>query len=120
MKKYSDEQITEIVAEARSFFHAQKLLTGSTSGSSYMHLKKRIIGLGLDTSHFDPYWNLKNASAKAGRKLRLPSDQILVKLPDGQRPKTHQLRRAMLEIGFEHKCLICEISEWLSNPIFLR
>ena len=120
MKKYSDEQIAEVVAIAKSFFHAQKLLTGSTSGSSYMHLKKRIISLELDVSHFEPYWNLKDASVKAGRITRFSASKILLKLPEGQRAKTHQVRRAMLEVGFEHKCLICGISEWLSNPIVLE
>ena len=69
--KYSDEQVKEAVAKARSFADAVRILTNSTSGSSYVHLKKRIIKLKCDISHFDPKWNLSEACKKSVLKNKL-------------------------------------------------
>ena len=83
-----------------------------------MHIKKRIIALGLDTSHFNPYISNRNK----GKNIKIPFTDILVYREDKTREKTERLRRAMLEYGFEPECSVetCRISKWLGKSITLQ
>lgn len=116
MSKYKDREIIEAVKISRSFNEVQKNLNAGKSGSVYMHIKKRIIGLGIDTSHFNPYWN--NSNNGGGNKVHFKD--LLVVRESKARDKTHKIRRAMLEYGFEHKCSICSISDWLNKELVLQ
>ena len=114
--KYTDEEIKIAVKESRSFFDLQKKLTNSTSGSSYMHLKKRVIKMGLDVSHFNPHWSQKERV----RKKILSTEDILSINPNKQRRKVAQLRRAMNDMGVIVECSICKIYRWRGRDIVLQ
>lgn len=114
--KYSDEDLLYAVKSSRSFNEVQKNLSAGKSGSVYMHIKKRIVSLGIDTSHFTPYWNSKNV----GGHNKIDYKDILVLRKDKMREKSARLRRAMLEHGFTYKCYSCGITEWEGKSISLE
>jgi len=119
-KIISDEEIIIAVKKARSFSETQKLLGKSNSGSSYMWIKKRIKFLNINTSHFNPHWN-NQGKKNDGGKNKLKFEEILIYNLDLQkRIKSHQLRRAMLEIGMEYKCKICGLFNWNGKKITLE
>ena len=114
--KYSESQLVEAVKVSRSFNEVQKNLGAGKSGSVYMHIKKRIISLGIDTSHFNPNWNSKNA----GGHNKIIYQDVLVIHKSKTREKTARLRRAMLEYGFIYKCSECGITTWNNKTLTLE
>lgn len=116
MSKYTNKSIIEAVKISRSFNEVQKNMNAGKSGSVYMHIKKRIIDLDIDTSHFNPTWN----AGKHGGMNKISKEEILIVREDKSREKSARLRRAMLEYGFIYKCNLCEIEKWLNNKITLQ
>jgi hypothetical protein len=121
-KAYSDADLRKAVAEHTSFKSAfASLGVPHTSHASYTNLRRRVSGLGLDTSHFT---NNSKAGLREGgwRSKRDPAD-ILVVLPAGSpRCDTKVLRRAMLESGVPHVCANpeCGIATWLGSELRLE
>lgn len=120
--KYSDEQVKEAVAKARSFADAVRILTGSTSGASYVHFKKRVIKLGYDTSHFNPNWNQSEANKQSLLKTKLRPKDVFIysRRENGKREKSEILRRILIEVGVPLCCNICKLASWLDKPITLQ
>ena len=70
----------------------------------------------ITTDHF------KRTSWMKGRvsSHRKKSSDILVMLPEGShRPKSHQLKRALIEEGVEYKCSRCGVDKWQEEEITL-
>lgn len=116
-KKYSDDELIQATQQALSYSHAVRIITGGEqSGASHQWLKQRIVKLGLDTSHFRPY-----ASNKRSNKTKQSAEQILVLHSESnRREKTHKLRRALIESGYDYVCMVCGISDWEGLAIVLQ
>lgn len=85
-----------------------------------MHFKKRVLKMGLDTSHFNPHWNNTNNEKKMALKTKLKSEDILIKNRLNRRENVLKLRRALLEYGVEEKCQECEIKDWKDKKLILQ
>jgi hypothetical protein len=114
--KYTDEKIIGAVKISRSFNEVLKTLGGGKSGSVYMHIKKRILNIGADISHFNPHWNKKNRGGKNKKTL----SEILILRKDGNREKSERLKNSLIKSGVEYKCNICGIKEWCGKNIVLH
>ncbi len=113
---YSDENITLAVKASTSMAQVMRQLGMKLTGGSQAHLTRRVRALELDTSHFLGAGWSKGQPARN----RLTTTEILVILPQGsRRPKTHQLKRAMLDSGLTYCCSECKLEEWMGQPINL-
>lgn len=90
-----------------------------TSGALRTYLIGRIKFYKIDTSHFlGQAWNYgKNHIGGSAKKT---PEQILIIQINGVRARGRLLKRALLEIGREYKCNVCQLSEWREMPIRLE
>lgn len=90
-----------------------------TSGALRTHLVGRIRRYGIDTSHFlGQAWN--QGASHVGGSAKRTAKQILVFQKDGPRERSKLLKRALLEIGVEYICSVCQLSQWQGKPIRLE
>jgi hypothetical protein len=114
---YTDDQIATAVRQSDSVLGVMRYLgyPNLKSGSSLMHLKKRIIKLGLDISHF-------RVGGRRGRRGvgKQSADEILVLRTD-RREHTYKIRRAMIEVGIPYCCNQCGLDPlWRNQPLRLE
>lgn len=90
-----------------------------TSGALRTYLIGRIKFYKIDTSHFlGQAWNYgKNHIGGSAKKT---PEQILIIQVNGIRARGRLLKRALLEIGREYKCSVCQLSEWRKMPLRLE
>jgi len=116
--KYTQELLTEAVANSISVADVLRYLQITWSGGMHAHISRRIKQLGIDTSHF------KRIPPNKGKPSahRLTPEQILVvRAPGSRRLPPRVLRRALLEIGTAYVCDRCGIKgEWNGDPIILH
>lgn len=114
--KITDEMLFDAVNNSESYAGVLRLLGIRQAGGSQSYFKTRIIRAGIDTSHFTGQGHNKGKKA-CNRKS---SNKILMLRSEGYRGKSHELVRAMLEVGVEHKCSKCgQLPEWFENKLTL-
>lgn len=115
--RYTDEELARAVAASVSVAQVLRTLGVKQAGGSHFHISKRIVSLGLDTSHF-----LGKAAGRGRRQRRLTPDEILVRRdPDAPRAKPALLRRALSETGVPYECAGCGASgTWMGRPLILH
>lgn len=89
------------------------------SGNAHAYLSKRIIELGLDTSHF---LGKRAGSVKnKGKGAKTAKDLLILNSPAFSAPQAEALRRCLFEIGREHKCEVCGLlPEWVDKKLVLQ
>jgi 5-methylcytosine-specific restriction endonuclease McrA len=120
--KYTKELLETAVKEVTTLSDLVRLLTNSEKvhGSMIAFIKKRMITLSVDFSHF----NGKNPRQKVTcKKLTNESfiSNYLTETPIKKTSNTN-LKNWMKEFGLiEYKCFECEnIGEWMGKPISLQ
>jgi hypothetical protein len=87
------------------------------NGGSHAHLRRRIDGHGIDTSHF----RRPVPTGVARARPRSPAGVLVVRDPKGRRAHPDVLRRAMAAIGLPTACGACGIgSSWNGQPLTLH
>lgn len=116
--KYSDEQLTEAVANSVSVLGVLRYL-GCHGSNMHRNISSRIRTLQLDNSHFRRHGFEKGTKQSSSRKT---SCEIFVVLPQGSlRTPRHQLHRSMQEVGVPYECVVCGNSgEWQGQPLLLQ
>ncbi|WP_109506189.1 HNH endonuclease signature motif containing protein [Nocardioides speluncae] len=116
-KHISDTTLEGLVAESHSFHGVLRRIGMSISGDSHRLLKRRIEGLGLDTSHFMPF----AVSGRGGAVVKRPAADVLVALPPkSARVARKTLARCLVEAGVPEKCATCGLTDWLGQEIVLH
>lgn len=114
--KITDDQLREAVASSTSYRQVLLKCGLRPAGGSQSHYKRRINKLGINTDHFLG----QRASLGNVSPTRKTAEEILILRKEGGRAKAAQLRRAMLESGFEYICGKCrQLPEWFGNPLTL-
>ena len=114
-RKYTDEQLTEAVAENYSIRAVLKSIGLAPAGGNYESIRKRIQELGLDTSHFLGQAILRGKTRTYGTR---PLEEVLV---HKKLENTWRLKNRLLQEGLrEHRCAHCGSTEWLGEPIPLE
>lgn len=100
---YTDNILRKVIPESKSISQVMRKIGMRPAGGSHCHLKRRIISLGLDTSHFTGRAHNKGMISHKRKTWQ----EILCKYEGARRPKPHLLKRALCEIGREYKCEAC-------------
>ena len=116
--KYTREVLEQAVAESTSYAGVMRYLGLRPSGGMQAHLTRQIKKLGIDTTHFTGQAHTKGKPARN----RMSWEEILVERPPGSaRVKPHLLRRALIEVGVEYKCVLCGLGDdWCGLPLILH
>ena len=104
--KYTEQEFLDAIKSSISIAEVCRKLKLKLAGGTLSHLKKKIKRKNIDTSHF-----LGQAHRKGifviGKEL-------------DYRPKTYQLKRALLENDIKYECNICKIDKWRGVEIVLE
>jgi len=103
-KVHSHSELSDAVSKSKSFAGVIRILGLRQAGGTQSNLKRRILSLGIDVSHFTGEgWNSGNTSPD-----RLPASKVLVlNRRSGRRERIERLSRAIKEVGVEYKCVRC-------------
>jgi len=118
MKRYTNEDLEIAVKQSKSISNVLRLLGIKLAGGSHTHIKNRILDAGIDMSHFTGQGYLKDKPSSRRKK----PEEILIKHEKKQyRTKAIQLKRALLEVGVNYKCVKCGCGEtWNGADITLH
>lgn len=115
--KYTKEMLTEAAANSYSIRGVVRYLGLAQVGGNNTHIKQRLINEGIDISHFTGQGHGKG---KRSVNRKTPTD-ILIVLPAGSyRPKCEQIKRAMIEVGIEYRCICGLTDQWQGRKIVLE
>lgn len=116
--KKRDEEIIKAVKESTSIRKVLETLKLPDTGGHRTWIKKKIISLKLDTSHFllHPTKGKKGKPGIGNKKIELKD--ILV---ENSTYQTSKLKKRLIEEGLkEQKCECCGNTEWNGKPIPLQ
>ena len=118
MTKYTQELLQEAVSNSESFSGVLRYLGLRQAGGTQTHIKSRVIHFGIDYSHFTGQGHMSGKTSKKRKR----AEEILVLREEGsRRTKTHQLRRAMQEMGIPYVCCECLVQDqYNGKPIVLE
>ena len=112
--KYTKERLEAAVSKTTSVQGVARIILGKpVSGNQHQHIKKMIQKYGINHSHFLGHAHNKGMISN---QRKLPNQIFII----GQRQKSAQLRRALLESSIEYKCLICGIDKWKDGKLNLE
>lgn len=106
-KKFTREELEQIVKESTSFVQAQvKIGYEKSSGSAFMTLKKVFDDLKIDYSHFKGHaWNKPDNLDAEKNEFGFTNNRLIKDV-------------LIKERG--NKCECCQIDSWLGKPIVLQ
>lgn len=118
--KYTKEVLEDAVKANISILGTMRTMGASlTSGALRTYLIGRIKFYEIDTSHFlGQAWN--HGENHVGGPPKKTAAQILILQKDRTRERPKILKRALLEIGVEYKCNVCQLSHWRDRRIRLE
>lgn len=118
--RFTDEQVEAAVVGSLSFSEVCRKLGIRQNGNTNTALKKRVLRLGLDTTHF--LGRRVNSSHRyKGGPVRLQAGDILQRWPGPKRRNGKILHRALREIGRPYRCQECgEEPWWRGQPLVLE
>jgi len=116
--KYTKEALDVLVLNNVSIRGVLRELGVKFTGGSHAHIKSLIHRYGINTSHFSGQaWA---RGRRSGQRLS-PENVLVIDRNRGGREEVTRLRKALLEIGLEHKCCECGIKKvWNNKPIQLE
>jgi hypothetical protein len=111
---YTDQQVRDAVASARSVTEALRTLGLRPAGGNHETLERLIARLGISTDHFDPVWTQRNPRSRSAR----PLDEVLVR---GSTYSRGTLKRRLFREGLKPRhCELCgQGEEWRGQSMAL-
>ncbi|MEU8538581.1 HNH endonuclease [Streptomyces sp. NPDC048717] len=111
--RWTREVLEEAVAASTSVREVLRRLGIDTVGGHHTHISRRLVALGIDTSHFTST-RRERSRAPQGSPLRLGT-------PENGRVPGQRLRRHLLRLGMEERCAECgQGLEWNGAPLQLE
>ncbi|MFJ2115215.1 HNH endonuclease signature motif containing protein [Streptomyces sp. NPDC087850] len=110
--------LREAIPAASSYADVMRSLGLPVNNTNHRRVRRRIIQLGIDTSHF----KRRGWSSAPVREPKPIASATLVLLPHGS-PRTNRTRlhRALQETEVPYRCVSCgNTGEWLGRPITLQ
>ncbi|MCZ4118852.1 HNH endonuclease signature motif containing protein [Streptomyces sp. H39-S7] len=111
--RHTEEILRELVASSRSVAEVVRRLGINPVGGNQAHIGRRIIALGLDTSHF--------SAPSASRPKRPTGDRLVLGTPADGRISGERLRRELSRRAVPEICTMCGVgTEWNGKPLRLE
>jgi 5-methylcytosine-specific restriction endonuclease McrA len=111
---YTDDELRQVVLNSISLRQAIIALTGKTSKSAYNHVRKHIVELNVDLSHFLGQGHNKVNRVKT--RTYITNEELFV---NGR--KRGDIKKRLFSEGFkEQKCEWCGLVEWREQPVSLE
>ncbi|MFE6098406.1 HNH endonuclease signature motif containing protein [Streptomyces laurentii] len=111
--RWTREVLEEAVAASLSIRDVLRRLGIDTVGGHHTHISRRLVALGIDTTHFTPARS-ENPRTSRESPLRL-------RTPEEGRVPGQRLRRHLLRLGVEERCVECGTGlEWNGAPLQLE
>jgi hypothetical protein len=116
--RYGEAEAREAIAASFSITEALRRLGMRGAGGNGAVLRRWAEQWGIDMGHFDPHARRREANRTAGRRRRIPLEEILV---DGSTYSRHDLKRRLFEAGLKQRsCELCGQGElWRGRPMSL-
>ena len=113
-RKYTDKQFVDAVRSSTSYRQILSQLGLKEAGGNYAALKRRIVELGLDTSHLTGQpWN---KGLHRGPQLSIEDY-----LNNKRSIQSYKLKNRLLKAGiFKNRCYSCGLTSWKGQPIPLE
>jgi hypothetical protein len=112
----SADAITSAVAQSRSIAGVLRTLGLRVAGGNYETVKRAVVELRLDTSHWTGQGHRKGSTTPVISPR--PLEQVLVR---DSFHSTNDLRVRLLRAGiFAPRCALCGLDEWLGAPMPLE
>lgn len=116
-RNYSADDLEQAVKNSISIREVLIKLGLKPAGGNYATLKRDIVQLNLDVSHFKGQGHGKTAHI-ARKAVQIPLTEILV---NGSHYQSYKLKRRLLREGVKlHQCESCGLSEWQKVTIPLE
>lgn len=113
---YTEEQLREAIRTNISARSAMIALGLSGDGAGYKPIKRLIVLLGLDTSHWLGMGYLKGKTHSYSSPQDLKSILVIGSMTQSYKLKQRLLKENLLR----NECFICKLSDWCSKPISLH
>jgi hypothetical protein len=117
-RRWTDDQLREVVAASRSMAQVQRTLGYEPSGGMHRSISGHVRRLGLSTEHFTGRAWAKGRSGESGFTAR-PLEDVLV--ADSTYTNSGRLRRRLIDAGLKPACCeICGSATWRGQPLPLE
>lgn len=91
------------------------------SGGAHAHIKRRLAGYGIDTSHFLGQRVNSGVSHRGGPAKKAPHEVLVERGDHEPRVVISRIRRALLELGREYRCAGCGLGPvWAGQTLVLQ
>ena len=115
-RRYSDEELAHAVKESESFRQVLAKIGLVEAGGNYANIKRHIVELGLDISHFTGHGWRRGTHFPV-----MPPRSLEMLLVNGSVVSSYKLKRRLLNEGIKSPCCeCCGNSEWLGKSIPLE
>lgn len=109
--RHTSHRLHEVVRASSSVAEVVRRLGLKPVGGNEAHIGRRIVALGIDTSHF--------RVPRPGRSMK--TDILVYRAPECGRVPGVRLRRELLARGVAHLCAMCgNHGEWNGKPLRLE
>lgn len=120
-----EPQLVALTRDATSLAQILIALDLPTQGRAHAQLKRRLRGLAIDTRHLRGQgWSRGETRAShpsvesTCRQRSIPDEQVFVE--HSRISIGYKIARRLRRMGWESRCQICGISEWLGKPLTLH
>lgn len=111
-RKYTDEQLIQAVTTSISIADVMRKLNLSVTAGNYQTISKKIVNLGVDTSHF------RGKSHGTSFTRKIPTEEMFTENSTVDRGLVK--RRIIKDNLLENRCAICSSPPtWLGSPLVL-
>lgn len=110
--RHTEERLRTAVAESTSVKAVLRHLGINPVGGNHAHISRRIVALGMDTTHF----------TQGRRRTKAPKESpLLLRTPEHGRVPGTRLRQELLRIGIPESCAMCGTGTvWNGQPLSLQ
>lgn len=115
--RYDRGHLTELVSKCASYTEVLRQLGKKPVGGSITNISLMCKRWKIDTSHMTGQAHNKG---KRSNYRSSPEQRLKMGNSTDHRIEASKLRRSLFEIGVEHKCNVCGISEWLGHALVLE
>jgi hypothetical protein len=119
-QRWTRENLEATVAISESLADVMRRIGLRVSGGSHSNLKKRLLELNIDTTHFLGRAANRGKAHKGGYQKRTPEELLILGQP-GFSTRARLIKRALIEVGVPEICERCGLGPvWRGKVLNLQ